>query len=74
MFGRSKRDRIGAAKVEGTSRMSEQSEKNENMPVVVGASGSIGIMPGGFIAKILSDPASEPDRTDLDASTANDRR
>lgn len=73
MFGRKNHDQSGAAKVEGSRTMSEQTEKNENIPVVVGASGSIGIMPGGFIAKILSDPVVEPDRTDAQ-SAAEDHR
>jgi hypothetical protein len=35
--------------------MSENKEKNHEVQVV-GASGAIGILPGGFFAKILSDP------------------
>lgn len=39
--------------------MSEHKEKPETVPVV-GASGSIGILPGGFFAEILSNASQEP--------------
>ena len=38
--------------------------KDSSATVVVGASGSVGILPDGYFAKILSDPGPEPHQAD----------
>jgi hypothetical protein len=47
--------------------MSKHKDKSGTVPVV-GASGAIGILPDGYFAKILSDPAQESSSADSQSS------
>jgi len=70
MFG--KRDRAAVSEAihgaQGGTMSSE--DKGTDTTIVVGASGSVGILPDGFFAKILSDPGPEPRRSDSTRSEA----
>ena len=51
--------------IKNEGSMSENKDKNAP---VVGASGAIGILPDGYFAKILSDPAQESSSADSQSS------